>query len=58
MSKYTDLEIQIMLSTTGLCSHQSLDIYTPSCIGAPSYYLWPLEGGIKQQTDAAQNRTA
>lgn len=43
------LEIQIRWSTVGLCSHQSSDIYTPSCIAAPSYYLWTLEGGIKQQ---------
>lgn len=43
------LGIRIRWSTAGLCSHQSSDIYTPGCSGAPSYYLWTLEGGIKQQ---------
>lgn len=29
-------------STAGPCSRQSSDIYTPSCIGVPSYFLWRL----------------
>lgn len=36
-------------STVGPCSRQSSDIYTPSCIGVPSYFLWRLAAEKKQQ---------